>query len=470
LISGGGFVQVETLPAHCRSKDGYMSDQAADKTADADLVPGQRPAPDPVATSDAAEEPVRLRPRTAYRLAKNLSYDQAATAYETMRGTFPAGANGGRTEMSADLLRQYEQWPNGGAQPSALTLTWLAQLYGAEPQDLLDERDREMLPSADLTLLSQKTSADSSSGTSLADSLIGQATAALAFAAAVIYAAGGLSLGLKLWFMKVPWTPVLGQIPRDLIIVTAVGQVVLPCLIAGAGVGGLIDWLSVAPAASRHPAGGPLARCRSGLRKHYWQADPIPFLLCTTGVAIVVGAALGLVPLMILALTESSLRPGVLQFKPAIFGVCALLSVVAVFAALAAMRNLYGRSASTGRMAGMIWRRGSVCALASLALVPLFCSVSGSFLLPPVHLCGQNFLHLQEKNGKVVVVNGKVVQQRGYMAGNLIGTNSQWVYIAQFQFNSKNTAYATTITAVPESSVDLQAIGRTANCGDLVEK
>jgi hypothetical protein len=79
---------------------------------------------------------------------------------------------------------------------------------------------------------------------SIAESLLAQATAALALAAALIYAAGGLSLSLKLWFLRVPWTTVLGQLPHDPLIITAVGQVVVPCLAAGAVLGALIDWLS----------------------------------------------------------------------------------------------------------------------------------------------------------------------------------------------------------------------------------
>src|ERR1035438_288202 len=78
---------------------------------------------------------------------------------------------------------------------------------------------------------------------SIAESLLAQATSALALAVALIYAAGGLALGLKLWFLRVPWTTVLGQLPQDPLIITAVGQVVVPCLAAGAVLGALIDWL-----------------------------------------------------------------------------------------------------------------------------------------------------------------------------------------------------------------------------------
>lgn len=52
--------------------------------------------------------------------------------------------------------------------------------------------------------------------------VVGQATAALGVAAAVIYAAGALSLGLRLWYDQYDWEPVLGQLPRDFLIVDAI--------------------------------------------------------------------------------------------------------------------------------------------------------------------------------------------------------------------------------------------------------
>ena len=394
------------------------------------------------------------------RLAKNWNYDQAAAAYLTMRGMFPAAANGGPPDMSAELLRQYELWPDGGAQPSALTLAGLAQLYGVEPEDLLDQRDRGNLPPADLMLLSQQVPEDSG-GTSLAESVLGQATAALAFAAAVVYTAGGLSLGLKLWFMKVPWTPVLGQIPKDLIVVTAVGQVVLPCLIVGAAVGAVINWLTVEPQGSRHEPNVHVARLRGWLNERYWQEGPIHFLRITFWMSLGVGAVLGAVPVILLALTQRSVLPGVLQPWTAILACCGLLSAVAVFAGLCALRRVYGSSEVSRRAPSAAWRRAFAAGVAAVALVPLFCSVSGSFLLPPVRLCGQNFLH---------PVVGQIQQVAGYMKGNLIGTNSQWVYIAQFEKRADGSVYGATITAVPESAIDLQAIGRSAGCGDLVKK
>jgi len=65
-------------------------------------------------------------------------------------------------------------------------------------------------------------------------SLIGQAAAGVTLVAALIYAAGALTLIFKLWYLQIPWTSVLGQLPHNFIITTAFGQVILPTLLLAA--------------------------------------------------------------------------------------------------------------------------------------------------------------------------------------------------------------------------------------------
>jgi hypothetical protein len=223
----------------------------------------------------------------------------------------------------------------------------------------------------------------------------------------------------------------------------------------------VIHWLTVEPQGSRHKPNVHVARLRGWLNERYWQEGPIHFLRITFWMSLGVGAVLGAVPVILLALTQRSVLPGVLQPWPAILACCGLLSAVAVFAGLCALRRVYGSGNASRRAPSAAWRRAFAVGVAAVALVPLFCSVSGSFLLPPVRLCGQNFLH---------PVDGQIQQAAGYMKGNLIGTNSQWVYIAQFEKRANGSVYGATITAVPESAIDLQAIGRSAGCGDLVKK
>jgi hypothetical protein len=62
--------------------------------------------------------------------------------------------------------------------------------------------------------------------------IIGQATAVIAAAAAVIYAAGGLALGLRLWYAQYSWEPVLGELPKNFLLVDALIVLAFATIIA----------------------------------------------------------------------------------------------------------------------------------------------------------------------------------------------------------------------------------------------
>ena len=227
---------------------------------------------------------------------------------------------------------------------------------------------------------------------SIADSLLAQAATALALAVALIYAAGGLSLGLKLWFLGVPWTTVLGQLPHDPLIVTAVGQVVVPCLAAGAVLGALIDWLSGMRAGDQTP-GRPDRPVSFAWPQRYLDLPGAQFLGLTVLLALAVGLLLGAVPLLVLVFT-SHVASGGLQPWPAIWVCCGLLSFAAATGLLYVVRTLHIRSAaSPGRRMRPALRRTLLVAAVSVALIPCLCSVSGAFLLPPVYLCRSKFFH-----------------------------------------------------------------------------
>ncbi|QEV65111.1 hypothetical protein CP982_35180 [Streptomyces spectabilis] len=81
----------------------------------------------------------QIRPRTAWRLAADLSLDQAARHYNVIRGDAGAGMRGSR-------IWEYEQWPDRGVRPTLPALRTLAQVYGAGFRDLLDLCDLEQLP------------------------------------------------------------------------------------------------------------------------------------------------------------------------------------------------------------------------------------------------------------------------------------------------------------------------------------
>lgn len=290
---------------------------------------------------------------------------------------------------------------------------------------------------------------------SIAESLVAQATAALTLAVALIYAAGGLSLGLKLWFLRVPWTTVLGQLPHDPLIVTAVGQVVVPSLAAGAVLGALIDWLSGMRAGDE--TSGRLARWMQGALQWYLGKMGAQFFWLTLPMAVAAGALLGGAPLLVLSFTSHVVSGG-LQPWTVIWVWCGLLSFATVTGALYVVGALRTRSlASPDRRMRPALRRTLLVAAVSVALLPCLCSVSGAFLLPPVFLCGPKFFHPVGDSGQ---------EAPGYMAGNLIGSNGQWIYIAQFGRSHGQIDFRT-ISAVPAGAVQLQAIGRGSGCRDV---
>jgi hypothetical protein len=64
--------------------------------------------------------------------------------------------------------------------------------------------------------------------------IIGASTAVIALIVAIIYGLGAIYLGVKLWYTKDPYTPVLGQLPRNFLLVDAFIDVIIPAILAGA--------------------------------------------------------------------------------------------------------------------------------------------------------------------------------------------------------------------------------------------
>jgi hypothetical protein len=85
----------------------------------------------------------RIPPRTAWRLAAELSLDVAAHHYNAVTGDPKAGMRGTR-------IWEYEQWPERGVRPTVAALRVLAQVYGTSWKSLLGLRDLEQLPAKDL--------------------------------------------------------------------------------------------------------------------------------------------------------------------------------------------------------------------------------------------------------------------------------------------------------------------------------
>jgi hypothetical protein len=418
--------------------------------------PGSQSLEPPVPRPRQGDGPVAgthtTRPLVARRVAADLDHAQAALKYNALAETLEAGDQGDYP-MTADKLLSYESWPDGrGSFPSGKTIAVLARVYGADPADLIDMADN--VPAALLTGTSPRTATPyEDRSTSLINSVLAQATVVVAIVAAGIYLTGAIALAFKLWFLKVGWTPVLGQLPENFIIAIAVGQVLLPSIAAGTVLGVATERLK-----------GDFQRIvpEKMLARLNVTNDKRKFWVATAVISLLAGALLGSAPIITLLFT-AHVANGVLQSRPEIYGGCSAIMVVLTFCWLCFLLWLYGQpgpSASPGpspRVTPMI-RRILAVASAAIAIGPCVASISGAFLLPDVALCGPTFVGHVRDEARLVP---------GQMNGNLIGANASWIYIAQFQYNSQDTVFAGTVTAVPASTVRLEAIGQHGGCGDL---
>jgi hypothetical protein len=252
--------------------------------------------------------------------------------------------------------------------------------------------------------------------------IIGQTTAVLAVAAAVVYAAGGLALGLKLWYDQFPLTPILGQLPRDFFLANAI-IVVAPAIILG-----LVAY--------------PLYKSPKGLREGLLHGRVAPWLL-----SLVAAVVLAMIPIAFLPFVRRTTVHGFIRPYWQIFLACLILNFVFIRLALYLLSKL-----NISGLQGIL-----AVAILAFAFIPAIASVSATYRFPIVKLCGPAF----SRQGTY----------SRYAIGNLIGTNGQWAYVSEaFISSPKPNKYVfngSYIAVIPLSEVQLEAIGSDASCGDL---
>jgi hypothetical protein len=352
----------------------------------------------------------------AYRIAQGLTRQQAADSFNAhLMRTGPLK----KSRLTAQKLGRYED-ASDESLPPLDTLNLLAEVYATNVRNLINF-DYRLHPSKRGSSLSDSKSQDSAqSKQSISAVLVGQATAVLAVGAAVIYAAGALSLGLKLWFIQDTWEPVLGQLPHDLILANAISDVI-PALIAAMPV----YWLY----------------CTWHTRKKDRQ------WLRQTLVVLASAAILTLTTGLFLLVTRPDYYKNVLRPCWEILPVCFAINLAVISLAVYLLRqvNVSTTSQQLRRFLGV--------AIVALALIPCAASVYAAFPLPKVVLCGPAFYY-SDTDG------------RHYMIGNLIGSSGQWVYVAETRA-SNSVAYGRYVSVVPLSAVDLETIGASAECHNL---
>lgn len=83
-----------------------------------------------------------VRPRTAWRLARELTLDQAAERFNAELGD-------PRAPMKGSRIWEFEQWPGRGIRPSWKVLRTLGAIYGTPWNRLVDIEDIRELPDPD---------------------------------------------------------------------------------------------------------------------------------------------------------------------------------------------------------------------------------------------------------------------------------------------------------------------------------
>ena len=274
--------------------------------------------------------------------------------------------------------------------------------------------------------------------------VIGQAAAVVAVAAALLYGAGALDLALRLEFTHLSWESVLGQLPRDFILTTGFGQVILPAMIVGILVAILMNFL-----VNEHRGGKRIERAmqnyllaKSG-RAHFLQWAII---------ALILGLAEGLIALPWYLYHEHRfLHPSVVISSLEAFLIVAVLSTLAVGLALILLPRPLSDSAANKRnlkepstLKPWQWTAW-MGVLAGLAVIPGIAAIAADGLFPDVLICSPGL-------------------ENGHLSGNLIATNGGWAYTVEYHRSNFSHDY---IAAIPLASVEFEAVGRYGDCNVL---
>src|ERR671916_36253 len=89
----------------------------------------------------------RVRAREAYPHANGWSQDEVATRFTEVAARLAPGPRS--APMVGTRVGEYERWPQGGRRPSPYVLTVLAEVYGTEVAELLDDSDTPAMPQQD---------------------------------------------------------------------------------------------------------------------------------------------------------------------------------------------------------------------------------------------------------------------------------------------------------------------------------
>lgn len=298
------------------------------------------------------------------------------------------------------------------------------------------------------------TEGSSGQGEKQLSSLIGQATAGLTIAAAIIYGAGALTIALRLYFTHLNWEAVLGQLPHDLIITTGFGQIILPAILIGLLGSVFLSFSICEQGHSRFMAG-----IQQRLQRYLLEKPGFVHFLKWLFLSVILGAAQAAVSIPYYVFhSERYFRPGVVIPVRAGLLVAAGLCALAVGVALILMpAPLEGTVLSASVSPEKEWRKPSqlrpaewkawVAILVGFAAIPGIATFSAVTLFPATRVCSTSF-------------------NNGQLAGNLIATSGGWAYMIEYRDNDNNYSHDY-IAVIPQSELRLQTVGIYGNCNTL---
>lgn len=284
--------------------------------------------------------------------------------------------------------------------------------------------------------------------------VIGQAAAGLTAVAAIIYGSGALTIALRLFFTHLSWETVLGQLPRDVILTSGFGQIVLPAVIIGVLSAVLLNFV----VNGSHRSSGFWSWLQLRLQRYLTANPSFKHFLAWLVVSAALGVATAAISLPAYdAHAASYAHPQVvIPAFNAIF-VASVISTVAVGIALILLPpptndrlrpELSERQPGAGRgpsgLTGIGWMLWVGCLIA-FAAIPGISTFNAVTLFPSTLACSTQF-------------------KGGELSGNLIATNGGWAYMIEYRTEDYSRDY---IAVVPLSSLQLETIGYNGDCATL---
>lgn len=231
------------------------------------------------------------------------------------------------------------------------------------------------------------------------------------FAVPLVLGASYLVVGLKLWSVHLPWPTLLASLPHGLVFARG-----LPAVVTGVVAGGAL-YVAFRTAGRTLPNGK-----------------------CLIAVWLLASVVLAAAILVWFKVSSTPYVPGARRASGWIALVALVANLVSIGLAVAIARSQYIRASHMGFV------RALRPAVMVLAVFPFCAFFWAAFAAPSVRLCGQAFV--TQNVG------------RGYVDGNLLGTDGQWIYLGE-----RASPTGDFLAVIPVKYVDAELFPQNVSCG-----